>query len=180
MLGLGQVAITADSETERARLMREALGEAIDQVVDGAKVQLDAVDKPSAKLVEDLKAPDPRVRDSALTVLANRKDPAAVPVLISRLQSDEPDTVRRAIGQLVEIGDGSASPALIDLARGKDPSFLREILFALGALGGEDAEAYLFTVAQGHDQPAIRAVASEALSELTRRREKAGAGKETR
>jgi HEAT repeat protein len=114
------------------------------------------------------------VRELAIAVLAERRDPAVVPALLGRLQSEDVTVVRRTIGQLVEIGDDRASIALIDLSRGKDLGFQRELLFALGSLGGEEAEAYLFTVAQGHDQPAIRAVAAQALEELKNRRAPAG------
>ena len=131
-----------------------------------AVLHLGAVERPNDALVEDLRAKDPRVREYALRVLADRRHPEAAPLLIERLQDGDPVAVRRAIGALVEMRTPEAVSALIELARGKELGFVAEILFALGEIGGEEAEAYLYTVAQGHDQPALRAAAQDALETL--------------
>ncbi|HXX31926.1 MAG TPA: HEAT repeat domain-containing protein [Myxococcaceae bacterium] len=154
---------------DRQDAARRALDQALDDLVRGARAQLDALDQPDKVLVRDLDSPDPRTRDAALDVLAARKHPRSVPVLLERLQSDDPLEVRRAMGALVEMRATQAVPALIDLARDKDPGFLRELVYALGAIGGDEARAYLYTVAQGHDSPVVREAAQRALDELTQR-----------
>jgi HEAT repeat protein len=114
---------------------------------------------------------DPRGRDYALSLLAQRKNPAALEPLIEKLKSDDLDQVRRAIGGLLDLRDPRAVPALIDASRARDDMFQREIVFALGSLGGDEAEAYLQVVADGHDQPLMRASAQQALDELHARRD---------
>ncbi|MHB8873079.1 MAG: HEAT repeat domain-containing protein [Myxococcaceae bacterium] len=170
LVGLGEVKVPGDSLDERQASVRKALEAALEQAVASASLQLAAVDKADPSLVKDLKDPDPRVREFAVRVLAERKNPAAAEPLLERLKNPHVDEVRRAIGGLIELKDPRAVPALIDLAREKDLMFLREIIYALGAIGGEEAEAYLYTVAQGHDQPAIRMAAQQALDELTAQR----------
>jgi HEAT repeats len=156
---------------DRQEAGRRALDQALDDLVHGARAQLDALDRSDAALVKDLASADARVRDAALDVLALRKQPQAVPPLIERLQSEDPLLIRRAMGALVEMRATQAVPALIDLTRGKDSGFQREVVFALGAIGGDEARAYLYTVAQGHDSPGVREAAERALEELTHREE---------
>jgi hypothetical protein len=169
VIGLGEVQIPGDTVAQRQGAVRQALGSALDQIVDSAQLMLRATVKPDRALVQDLSSKDPREREFASRVLADRRHPAAAEPLMERLKSEDPDEVRRAIGSLVELKDPRAVPALIDLARAKDLVFLREIVFALGAIGGEESQAYLFTVAQGHDQPEIRAAAEQSLKELAAR-----------
>ncbi len=154
---------------DRQEAARRALDQALEDLVHGARAQLDALDRSDAVLVQDLTSRDVRVRDAALDVLAARKNPRVVPFLVERLQSDDPLLVRRAMGALVEMRATQAVPALIDLARGKDEGFQRELVFALGAIGGDETRAYLYTVAQGHDSPEVREAAQRALDELTHR-----------
>ena len=170
LVGLGEVKVPGDSLDERQAAVRKALELAIAQAVESANLELSAVDKPDEALVKDLNDKDPRVREFAVRVLADRKNPAAAEPLLERLKRPEEDEVRRAIGGLIELKDPRAVSPLIDLAREKDLMFLREVIFALGAIGGDEAEAYLYTVAQGHDQPAIRAAAQQALDELSARK----------
>lgn len=182
--GLGEVKMADDSLDERQEAVRRALGLALEHAATAAHLQLAALDKPDDALVKELASQDGQVRDFALRVLAERRNPAALPALLEKLKASEPDEVRRAIGGLVELRDPQAAPALIELARGKDPSFLREIVYALGAIGGDEAEAYLFTVAEGHDHEAIREAAQQALDEMHARarglnaRREAGAGED--
>jgi HEAT repeats len=154
---------------DRQEAARRALDQALEDLVHGARAQLDALDRSDGALQKDLGSADARVREAALDVLASRKHPRAVPLLIERLQSEDSLVVRRAMGALVEMRASQAVPALIDLAQGKDPGFQRELVFALGAIGGDEARAYLYTVAQGHDSPAVREAAERALEELTHR-----------
>jgi hypothetical protein len=167
VVGLGEMPIgTQDGTDARREALRAALASALVQVAEAAVLQLSAVERPNDALVQDLRATDPRVREFALRVLADRRQPAAAPLLIERLHDGDPVAVRQAIGALVEMRTPEAVGALIELGRGKDLGFQQEILFALGEIGGEEAEAYLYTVAQGHDQPAMRAAAQDALDTL--------------
>ncbi len=170
VVGLGEVKLTSDGLDHRQHAVRKALETALDQIVASAHLQLEAVEKKDAELVKDLASQDPRVREFAVRVLSDRRNPAVAQPLLDRLRSEDVDEVRRAIGGLVELREPKAVPVLIDLTRGKEPSFMREVVYALGAIGGEEAEAYLYTVAQGHDQPAIREAATQALEELKTRR----------
>jgi hypothetical protein len=160
--------------------LRHALEQALARGVRKAYLQLQAVDKDDEDLVEDLSARDPDVRDRAILVLAERRNPAVAQALLDKLSDEDPDQVRRAVGALVELKEVRAVPLLIDLAKGRDPVFLREIVYALGAIGGDEAQAYLYTVAQGHDQQAIREAAQQALDELTRSEQKPDRGLSSR
>jgi hypothetical protein len=167
VVGLGERALGPDAGPDaRREALRAALASALVQVADAAVLHLNAAQRPDEALVADLRAQDPRVREYALRVLADRRHPEAAPLLIERLQDGDPVAVRRAIGALVEMRTAEAVSALIELARGKELGFVAEILFALGEIGGAEAEAYLYTVAQGHDQPAVRAAAQDALETL--------------
>jgi hypothetical protein len=166
VVGLGEVRVEADTPEARRKALITALEAAMKQVSESAVLQLTALDRDNAGLLQDLQTTDPRIREFALRTLAERRHPAAAPLLIEQLKSSDADTVRRAIGALVEMRAPNAVPALIDLARGKEVGFLQEIVFALGEIGGTEAEAYLYTVAQGHDQPAIQEAAQQALDTL--------------
>ncbi len=173
LVGLGEVKVQGDAPAQHQGAVREALGHALDQLVESADLQLAASDKPDDRLLKDLSSTDGRVREFALRVLVERKNPAAAGPLIAKLHSDDLDEVRRTLGQLVELKATAAVPTLIDLSPGIDPGFLRELLFALGSIGGEEAEAYLYTVSQGHNIPEIRATAEQALNELRTRQTRA-------
>lgn len=166
VVGLGEIRLGAETPEGRREALHAALESALRQVSESAALQLAALERDNVGLVRDLQATDPRVREFALRALAERRHPAAAPLLIEQLKSNEAETVRRAIGALVEMRTPGAVPALIDLSKGKEVGFLQEIVFALGEIGGAEAEAYLFTVAQGHDQPAIQAAAQQALDTL--------------
>ncbi|WP_224371303.1 HEAT repeat domain-containing protein [Hyalangium versicolor] len=166
VVGLGEIRMESEKPEARRQALRSALEAALRQVAESAVLQLTALERDNTALVLDLQSSDPRIREFALRTLAERRHPAAAPLLIEQLKSTDADTVRRAIGALVEMRAASAVPALIDLARGKEVGFLQEIVFALGEIGGSEAEAYLYTVAQGHDQPAIQAAAQQALDTL--------------
>jgi hypothetical protein len=166
VVGLGEVRVEGkDAEARRAAL-REALRRALAQVTQAAALQLAAVDRPDAALLQDLQSQDDRVREFALRVLADRRNPAAAPLLIRQLDEDDAQTVRQSIGALAEMKSKEAVPALIELVKDREIGFVQEVVFAIGEIGGPEAEAYLFTVAQGHDQPDVQAAAQQALDTL--------------
>ncbi|RKH24624.1 HEAT repeat domain-containing protein [Corallococcus praedator] len=167
VVGLGEAQVQEDSAEGRRAAMRAALENVLRQVTESALLQLSALERTDEALVTDLRANDARIREFALRTLAERKHPAAAPLLIERLKdTSDADAVRRTIGTLAEMKAKSAVPALIDLARGRDSGFLQEIVFAVGEIGGPEAEAYLYTVAQGHDTPSVQAAAQQALDTL--------------
>ncbi|ADO72383.1 HEAT repeat domain-containing protein [Stigmatella aurantiaca] len=166
VVGLGETRVEPETPEARRKALRTSLEAALRQVTELAHLQLVSLERDSGALVQDLQSSDSRVREFALRTLAERRHPAAAPLLIERLKASDANTVRQAIGALVEMRAPAAVPALIDLSRGKEVGFLQEIVFALGEIGGTEAEAYLYTVAEGHDQPAIQAAAQQALETL--------------
>ncbi|PTL85348.1 HEAT repeat domain-containing protein [Vitiosangium sp. GDMCC 1.1324] len=166
VVGLGEVRVETKGAEARRKALREALRRALTQVAEAAGLQMGAADREDAALLQDLQSQDERVREFALRVLAERRNPAAAPLLIRQLQDEDPQQVRQAIGALVEMKARSAVPALIELVKDREIGFVQEVVFAIGELGGAEAEAYLFTVAQGHDQPDVQAAAKQALDTL--------------
>jgi hypothetical protein len=166
VVGLGEVRVDRKDAEARREALREALRRALVQVTQAAALQLAAVDRPDAALLQDLRSQDERIREFALRVLADRRNPAAAPLLIRQLEEDDQHLVRQAIGALAEMKSRDAVPALIDLVKDREIGFVQEVVFAIGEIGGPEAEAYLFTVAQGHDQPDVQAAAQQALDTL--------------
>lgn len=166
VVGLGEARVEGKDTETRRKALREALRRALTQVTEAAVLQLKAADRPDGALQQDLLSQDERVREYALRVLAERRHPAAAPLLINQLEDDNPQEVRRAIGVLAEMKAPAAVPALIDLMKDREIGFAQEVVFAIGEIGGSEAEAYLFTVAQGHDQPDVQAAAQQALDTL--------------
>ena len=167
VVGLGEVRVETKDAEARRKALREALQRALSQVADAAVLQMTAADREDGALLRDLQSQDERVREFALHVLADRRNPAAVPLLIRQLQDEDPQVARQAMGALVEMKARSAIPALIDLVKDREVGFMQEVVFAIGEIGGGEAEAYLFTVAQGHDQPDVQAAAQQALDTLS-------------
>jgi hypothetical protein len=143
---------------------------AMQKAVDGARALVAAVGKSDPELVAQLESKDMQQQEWAAAVLAERKNPAARPVLEPLLANDDLMKARWAMRFLLRLGDARSASAFIEASRHKDDTFQREIVFALGELGGEEAEAYLFTVAEGHDLPLMRQSAERALGELRARR----------
>lgn len=166
VVGLGEVRVEKKDAETRRNALREALKRALSQVSEAASMQMAAADREDAALLQDLQSQDDRVREFALRVLADRRNPAAAPLLIRQLQDEDPQQVRQAIGALVEMKARDAVPALIELVKDREIGFVQEVVFAIGEIGGTEAEAYLFTVAQGHDQPDVQAAAQQALDTL--------------
>jgi hypothetical protein len=166
VVGLGEARVERKDEAARRKALREALQRGLMQVAEAGGLQLAAVDRPDAALLQDLQSQDERVREFALRVLAERRNPAAAPLLIRQLQDEDAQVARQAMGALVEMKERSAIPTLIDLVKDRDTGFMQEVVFAIGEIGGSEAEAYLFTVAQGHDRPDVQAAAQQALDTL--------------
>jgi hypothetical protein len=166
VVGLGEVRVEGKDAEARRKALRHALRQALTQVAQAGALQLAAVDRPDGALLQDLHSQDDRVREFALRVLADRRNPAAAPLLIRQLEDEEPQRVRQAIGALAEMKARKAVPALIELVKDREIGFVQEVVFAIGEIGGTEAEAYLFTVAQGHDQPDVQAAAQQALDTL--------------
>jgi len=160
--------VEGDALEGRQEAARRALDQVLDRLVKEARVHLDARRRADGRLMKDLHARDPLVREAATTALVARRNRSAIPALVEQLRGDDPLAVRRAIGGLVELQAREAVPELIEISRGKDPGFLRELVYALGAIGGDEAQAYLYTMSQGHDQPAVRDAARQALEEMER------------
>lgn len=167
VVGLGEAPVLQDTPAGRQAAMRTALESALRQVTESTVLQLAALERTDEVLLQDLRASDSRIQEFALRTLAERRHPAAAPLLIERLtEATDVEGVRKAMGTLVEMKARGAVPVLIDLARGRDIGFVQEIVFAVGEIGGPEAEAYLYTVAQGHDAPSVQAAAQQALDTL--------------
>jgi hypothetical protein len=152
-----------------------ALDAAMREAVVALRDQIDARRKTDPQLIADLSSADPRVRDYAIRVLADRRSPAAVPQLIARLQDPNPDVARRAAGALTAVGDRRAVRPLIELTRKRRPEDVGPILYALGSLGGSEAEAFLFTLESGSPDEEIRRAAQGAYADLLRRKQEEAA-----
>jgi hypothetical protein len=164
-----------DPEARRSAFAA-ALGTAIHEAAEALGDQLDAHGKTDEALIADLASSDARTRDYAIRVLAERRNPAAVPKLIERLSDPDPTVWLRAVGALTAIGDRRAVGPLIEATRKRRPEETGSVLYALATLGGPDAEAYLFTLESGAPDEQVRRAAREAYAELLRnKRSEAGA-----
>lgn len=153
---------------------RAALVQASRRAADALALAFAEDRKPLEKVVADLDSKDPRVREHAVRVLAERRDASAVPALIARLKDEDPKVVHRAVGALAQIGDPRAVGPLIDLSRTGDASLTARVARLIGDVGGSEAEGYLLTVEAGHPDPRVRKAAREALVELHARGEQGG------
>jgi hypothetical protein len=166
--------VAFDPET-RAAAFEAALEGALREAAVSLVWQMQARKKSDDALLRDLADPQASVRDYAIRALADRRNPAAVPYLIARLDDENILMVRRAMGALVAIGDRRAVRPLIDLTRRRPPQFVAEIIYALGSLGGSEVEAFLFTLESGSPDEEVRRAAGEAFAELRKKREEAAA-----
>jgi hypothetical protein len=148
---------------------REAFAAAARRAADALAIGYAADAKPIEALLGELDAPDARVRDHAVRVLADRRSAAAVPALIERLRDDDADVVLRAIGALGQIGDPRAVDPLIEVSWNSNPAFTARVARVIGDIGGPDAEGYLLTLAAGHPAVVVRRAADEALADLRSR-----------
>jgi hypothetical protein len=148
---------------------RAALSAAARDAADGLALAFAEAAKPLEAVIRDLGAPTARVRQQAIRVLAERRDPSAVPALIEHLDDPDPEVVHRVVGALAQIGDPRAVGPLIDVSRREDGALLSRVARIIGDIGGQEAEGYLLTLEAGHPDGRIRQSAREALDELRAR-----------
>jgi HEAT repeat protein len=163
------------SEGDPAAASRAALVQAARRAADALMLAFAEEGKSLEALVADLESKDPRVRDHAVRVLADRRAVSAVPALVARLKDDDPRIVQRAVGALAQIGDERAVGPLIDLSRNGDGPTAARVARLIGDIGGAEAEGYLLTLEAGHPDPRVRKAAREALGEMRARAESGGA-----
>ncbi len=172
--GLGRQALVRGKPAERSSAFRKAYEQALARAVEGELLQLAALEKSDAQLIQDLSSKDPRVRECAVGALADRRNAAAVPALVERLRDPDREVALRSVGALGAIGDARAVAPLIDMTQGKDAQFVLAVLEVVASIGGKDAEAYLFTLASGHPDDEVRAAAQAAQERLRERAAAAG------
>ena len=153
-----------------AAAIRRALQGGAKRAASALALALEEARKPDADVIRDLEASDPRLRELAVGILADRKNPAAVPGLVARLQDPDPDVADRAVGALAQIGDPRGVGPIIELSRRREGPFVAQMVRAVGDIGGPEAEAYLDTLAAGHRDPLVAEAAREALRDARRRR----------
>jgi HEAT repeat protein len=141
----------------------------------GLALALAESDKPDPEVIRDLESGDPKLRDLAVQVLAERRNPAALPGLAARLKDPDPEVVERAVGALARLRDPRAVGPLIELTRRREGPFVAQLVRIIGDIGGADAEAYLETLRAGHPDAEVRDAAARALVDLRRRPAAGGA-----
>ena len=149
---------------------RRAILSTAARAASGLALALAEARKPDAEVIRDLESADPRTRDLAVGVLADRKNPAAVPGLLARLQDPDPTIASRAVGALAQIGDPRAVGPIVELSRRREGPFVAQMVRAVGDIGGDEAEAYLETMSSGHPDPFVAQAARDALRDARRRR----------
>jgi hypothetical protein len=149
--------------------LRRALGGAAGRAAAGLALALAEASKPDAEVLRDLESADPKVRDLAVQVLAERRNPAALPGLVARLKDPDPELVDRAVGALARLRDPRAVPPLIELTRRREGAYVAQLVRIVGDIGGADAEAWLETLRAGHPDEEVRDAAARALADLRRR-----------
>lgn len=169
--GRGQSELPPQGKADRDERFRRALDAALAEAAGALSAELNALEQPDERLVEDLTSIDPFRKDLAIRVLADRKSVLAIPGLVELLRDEDRDRQLRAVGALVAIGDRGAAAALVETTTQRDPAFVIQVAYALSELGGMDAEAYLFTASNGHPDAAVRRAATEALRSLVNRKE---------
>jgi HEAT repeat protein len=165
--GLGVEPLAGPGAADAA--LRDALAKAAAAAARSIALQLDASAKSDRELLRDLEAADPDLRDHAVRVLAERKNPAALPGLVERLRDPDPEVADRAVGALAELGDPRAVAPLIEYAHRRGGPAVAGIARLVGDLGGPDARAWLETLAAGHPDGGAREAARDALGALHRR-----------
>jgi HEAT repeat protein len=170
--GVGSIRVPAGGSVEA---WAKALESAVREASTGLAQALSEEAKPVEKLVRDLRAREPRIREQAIRVLGDRRARAAVPALIERLADPDPLLAERAAGALAQIRDPRAVGPLIDYSR-RDDDAGRAARFAriIGDVGGSEARGYLLTLESGHLDPRVRAAAREALQDMAEREREQG------
>lgn len=101
-------------------------------------------------LIEQLTAPDLEVRETAVIILGQVGDPAAVPALVDLLVHDEALTITTA-GALAKIGDRRASKALIALLGHPSAAVRQAVISAINSLGHPDMARWSIALIQDPD-----------------------------
>lgn len=158
-----------------AQVLRRAVAGAAGRAAAAVAMGFAEMRKRDAEVIRDLDSGDPRLRDYAVRVLADRRNPAAVPRLVARLKDPDPEVVERAVGALGQIRDRRAVVPLIELTYRREPPFVAQLARIIGDIGGPEAEAFLATLASGHADAGVRRAAREALADLRRSRGEPGA-----
>ncbi|HEU4385421.1 MAG TPA: HEAT repeat domain-containing protein [Anaeromyxobacteraceae bacterium] len=153
-----------------AAALRRAVSGAAGKAAAALAMAMAETRKPDVEVIRDLDSGDPRQRDYAVRVLADRRNPAAVPRLVARLKDPDPAVVERAVGALGQIRDPRAVVPLIELTYRREPPFVAQVARIIGDIGGAEAEAFLATLASGHADAGVRRAAREALDDLRRGR----------
>jgi HEAT repeats len=166
----GTAIAVGEEGSPRTNAFHGALDAALSEAVAQLLLQLEAVGKTDAQLIADLASADGGVRGCAVSQLAERRNPAAVPALIEQLKSPEHPVVMKALGLLEAMHDQRAVKPLIDLTEKQDPVFVKQVVYVIGAIGGTDAEAFLYTEENGSQDAQVRAASAEAAAELRQRR----------
>ncbi len=159
---------------EATQALRRAIGGAARKAAGYLAMALAEAAKPDAQVVADLEAGDARLRDYAVRVLADRKNPAAVPALVTRLNDPDPEVVERAVGALAQIRDRRAVVPLIELSYRREGPAVAQLVRIIGDIGGSEAESFLLTLASGSTEPEVRRAATQALREMEARRKGGG------
>jgi HEAT repeat protein len=150
--------------------LRRALAGATRRAAANLVLGIAEAGKPDRAVIADLDSADSRVRDHAVRILADRKNPVAVPALIARLRDPDPELVERAVGALDQIKDPRAVEPLIELSHRREGPFVAQLARIIGDIGGPEADAYLLTLASGHPEPMVRNAAEQALAQSRERR----------
>lgn len=169
------VAAVAVSAGDPRPAWRTAVERAARQAADGLALAFSEDAKSVDALIADLASEDPRMRDHAVRVLADRRSTAAVPALVERLKDEDRRVVHRAVGALAQIRDERAVSPLIELSRSGDPALTARVARIIGDIGGAEAEGYLLTLEAGHPDRRVQTAAREALAELAARAADRGA-----
>jgi hypothetical protein len=168
-------AIAPLSEGDPRVAWRSAVTQAARGAAEGLALAFAEEAKPLEQVIADLSSGDPRVRDHAVRVLADRRSPSAVPSLIERLTDEDRRVAHRAVGALAQIGDERAVGPLIEMSRAGDAALVARVARVVGDIGGQEAQGYLLTLEAGHPDPRVRVAAREALGELATRDAQAAA-----
>ncbi|HVO21403.1 MAG TPA: HEAT repeat domain-containing protein [Anaeromyxobacter sp.] len=153
-----------------ARAWQDALASAVRQASAGLALALSEEAKPTRRLVSDLDSPDPRIREQAMRVLADRRAREAVESLVRHLRDPERELRERAAGALAQIRDPRAVAPLIEHSReAEDGVEAARYARIIGDIGGEEARGYLETLDAGDPDPRVRAAAQEALADMAAR-----------
>jgi hypothetical protein len=164
--GTGTAAL---SEGDPRGAWRSAVTEAGRRAAEGLAVAFAEDGKPLEQVIADLSSKDPRVRDHAVRVLADRRSASAVPALIERLGDEDRRVAHRTVGALAQIGDERAVGPLIEMSGSGDAALVARVARVVGDIGGEEAQGYLLTLEAGHPDPRVRVAAREALADLAAR-----------